>query len=162
MSAGRYLDEVYFIRNDTRKIIESEWLKNNELYTYKIRFLYHALFSIRSLVMLDFQVVKTSRMNETSCIINFLLNVNRHFFLCTRCLLTFFILHNFLLTFFFTICPILRTFFSIYIKFTCVLKVDVHIIYWRFYKYTIFNVVFFLCTRYVLIFLKMLTMFKDV
>lgn len=100
MSGGRYLDEVYFIRNNTRKIIESEWLKNNELYAHKIRFLYHALFNIRSLVMLDFQVVKTSRMNETSCIINFLLNVNRHFFLCTRCLLMFFILHNFLLTFF--------------------------------------------------------------
>lgn len=91
MSAGQYLDEVYFIRNDTRKIIESEWLENNELYAYKIRFLYHALFSIRSLVMLDFQVVKTSRMNETSCIINFLRNVNRHFFLCTQRLLTFFI-----------------------------------------------------------------------
>lgn len=60
MSGGRYLDEVYFIRNDTRKIIESEWLKNNELYTHKIRFLYHALFNIRSFVMLDFQVVKTS------------------------------------------------------------------------------------------------------
>lgn len=44
MSGGRYLDEVYFIRNDTRKIIESEWLKNNELYAHKIRFLYHALF----------------------------------------------------------------------------------------------------------------------
>lgn len=111
MSGGRYLDEVYFIRNDTRKIIESEWLKNNELYAYKIRFLYHALFNIRSLVMLDFQVVKTSLMNETSCIINFLLNVNRHFFLCTQCLLTFFILHNFLLMFFFYYLPNFTYFF---------------------------------------------------
>lgn len=130
MSGGRYLDEVYFIRNDTRKIIESEWLKNNELYAHKIRFLYHALFNIRSLVMLDFQVVKTSLMNETSCIINFLLSVNRHFFLCTQCLLTFFILHNFLLTFFLLFAQFYLLFFSIYTKFTCVFKI--HIIYWLF------------------------------
>lgn len=121
MSAGRYLDEVYFIRNDTRKIIESEWLKNNELYAYKIRFLYHALFNIRFLVMLDFQVVKTSRMNKTSCIINFLRNVNRHFFLCTH-LLTFFTLHNFLLTFFFLLFANFYILFPIYTKLTCFLS----------------------------------------
>lgn len=122
MSGGRYLDEVYFIRNDTRKIIESEWLKNNELYAHKIRFLYHALFNIRSLVMLDFEVVKTSLMNETSCIINFLLNVNRHFFFCTQCLLTFFILHNFLLMFFFLLFAQLYILFPIYTKLSCVLS----------------------------------------
>lgn len=54
MLGGWYLDEVYFIRNDIWKIIESEWLKNNELYIYKIRFLYYVLFNIRFLVMLDF------------------------------------------------------------------------------------------------------------
>lgn len=122
MSGGRYLDEVYFIRNDTRKIIESEWLKNNELYAHKIRFLYHALFNIRSLVMLNFKVVKTSLMNETSCIINFLLNVNRHFFLCTQCLLTFFILHNFLLMFFFLLFAQLYILFPIYTKLSFVLS----------------------------------------